>query len=341
MAADQSVVTEYGYDDEGHITSETRNTLTAPPTVERVQPSFVRKDAQRELTITGQNLRGATITTDATGIGIVSVIPGDSPRVVLSLPGTVTNGIHSLNISTPLGSTTANFEVREPLPALLAQPLPLEVVVGGSTQLRLSLGSVADKQVSLSVAVEPEGSISLEHDPLSLSPGGTVFPTVTITGVTAGQTTLRFSAEEFPDLVLNVQVVPATGLQLPTNAQGESYLADSAQLGVMNGQPAVPAAKEFAAVASFKIVLMNGSAPGHLLDEIEPVSLESTEVKVVNGPAPGHLLDEVVQVSLAGTEVKVMNGSAPGHLLPGRQAVWVPGSEVGVSNGTTPEYLER
>ena len=132
LAADNSVVTEYGYDAEGHITSETRNTLTAPPTVERVQPSFVRKGAQRELTLIGQNLRGVTVTTDAVGVSIVSVISGDSPKVVLFLPESVATGIHSISISTPLGSTTANFEVRSPLPALLAHPLPLEVAVGGS-----------------------------------------------------------------------------------------------------------------------------------------------------------------------------------------------------------------
>ena len=289
LAADSSIVTEYGYDAEGHVTSETRNTLTAPPTVERVQPSFVRKGGQRELTLTGQNLRGATITTTVAGIDIISVISGDSLRVVLFLSESIAVGIHSFNVSTPLGSTTANFEIKDLLPALLVHPLPLEVTVGGSTQLRLSLSSVADKQINLSVAVEPEGGISLEHEPLSLSPGGAVFPPVTITGVTAGQATLRFSEEEFSDLVLNVQVVPATASQLPANAQGESYHARSGYLGVMNGSPSLAVLRETAVTVSLEVGVMNGAVPGYLLPDTETIALPGSEVGVNNGPTPEHL----------------------------------------------------
>ena len=290
FAADQSVVTEYGYDAEGHITSETRNILTAPPTVERVQPSFVRKGAQRELTLTGQNLRGATITTDAADIGIVSVIYGATTRVVLSLPETVVNGIHALNINTALGSTTASFEVRSPLPDLLARPLPLDVVVGGGTQLMLSLTAATDIDVTVSMVAETEGVISLSSSTLSLSSGQVVFPAITITGLAIGHTVLRVSTDDLADLELSVQVLSATGSKLPANARGENYTAKSSRLGVMNGQPAVPAARESAVVVTPETELMNGPVPGHLLPEKRAAFILGLQVGVSNGTTPEHLM---------------------------------------------------
>ena len=130
--ADQGVVTEYGYDAEGNITSTTRTLLTAPPVVERVRPSFVRKGGNCEITLIGSNLRSASVTVAAESMGVISVKSGDSPVVVLSVPDSVADGIYSLSVSTALGSTSASFEVRSPLPALNVLPLPLEATAVGN-----------------------------------------------------------------------------------------------------------------------------------------------------------------------------------------------------------------
>ena len=316
VAADGGIVTEYGYDDEGNVTSSARTLLTAPPVVEQVRPAFVRRGGDRELTLVGSNLVGASVTVDAEGMEVVSVKSGASPVVTMSVPESVANGIHSLTVSTALGSASASFEVRSPLPGLRASPLPVEVAVGGSTLLKLSLSAAADTATSLSVAVEPTGMLSLSHSPLSVSVGQSVFPEVTVTGVAAGQGVLRFSSDEFPDLALNVQVVSATGSQLPDSATGESYLAQAPPLGVMNGEPTAPTARELAAVASLELTVMNGPTPGHLMPESQTATIASMELGVVNGPTPGHLLPE-------------------------RQAATIVGAEIGVANGPTPDYLSR
>ena len=288
-AADGGIVTEYGYDDEGNVTSSSRAVLTAPPVVGQVRPAFVRKGGERELTLVGSNLRGASVTVDVEGVEVISVKPGDSPVAVLSVPESVVNGIHSLTVSTALGSTTASFEVRSPLPGLRASPVPLEVAAGSSIKLKLSLSAAVDTATSLSVAVEPAGGVTLSHDPLSVSVGQRVFPEVTVTGVTTGQRVLRFSSDELPDLALSVQVVPATGSQLPDSAGGESYLVQAPLLGVMNGKPEVPATRELAAIASVELRVMNGPVTGHLGPDVEPTTLLGSEVGVANGPTPEHL----------------------------------------------------
>ena len=287
-AADQSIVTEYGYDAEGHITSTTKTLLTAPPVVQQVRPTFVRKGGERELTIIGSNLYGASVTVDVAGVHVVSASPSNSPVVVLSVPESVANGIHSLTVTTALGSASASLEVRSPLPSLHASPLPLEVAAGSSIKFKLSLSSAADTVTMLSVAVEPAGGVTLSHDPLSVAVGQSVFPEVTVTGVTAGQSTLRFSSDEFSGFALSVQV---TDSQLPDSAEGESYQVQAPLLGVMNGEEPVVATApgEFAVVVGLELTVLNGPAPGHLSSGQQTATLPSAEVGVVNGPTPEYL----------------------------------------------------
>ena len=338
-AADQSIVTEYGYDAEGHITSTTKTLLTAPPVVQQVLPTFVRKGGNREVTLVGSNLTGASVTANAEDMGVVSIKSGASPVVTLSVPESVANGIHTLTITTALGSASASIEVRMPLPTLHATPLPLEIATGSSVTLKLSLSAAADVATSLTTAVEPANMLTLSHSPLSVAVGQSAFPEITVTGATAGQGVLRFSSTELADLALNVQVVPATGSQLPDSATGESYLAQAPPLGVMNGEPAAPTIRELAAVASLELTVMNGPTPGHILPERQTATIAGVELGVMNGATPGHLLPEGQTATIAGTVLGVVNGPTPGHLLPEGQTATIASVSLGVVNGPTPGHL--
>ena len=97
LAVDNSIVTEYGYDAEGHIISETRNILTAPPVVKQARSSFLCKGWQREWTIMGSNLHGTAVSTDAAGMDIVLSIPDT----------TASTGIYVFYSNTASGTTVA------------------------------------------------------------------------------------------------------------------------------------------------------------------------------------------------------------------------------------------
>jgi hypothetical protein len=115
----------YSYDQVGNITAVDRRTnCLAPPTFQSVTPGA----APNCFTVTGQNLLGATVTTDIPGASVTDVSSSDDDTSVsfcLLAPTDSCNLIGMATITTPTGS------VQAPVSASGATPLMPDVFANG------------------------------------------------------------------------------------------------------------------------------------------------------------------------------------------------------------------
>lgn len=119
----------YSYDEVGNITAIDRRTnCLAPPTLQSITPG----SAPNCFTVTGQNLLGATVTTNIPGATVTDVTSSDDETSVsfcLLAPVDSCNLVGTATIATPTGS------VQAPISASGATPLTPDVIVSGEISI--------------------------------------------------------------------------------------------------------------------------------------------------------------------------------------------------------------
>jgi YD repeat-containing protein len=119
---EQGNVATYNYDDVGNLLSITRSTGGIPtPKITSISPNGARGGDKINVTITGNALMGAQVTTDNPGIAVSNVrATATSITAVFTLSFIARQGHTTVTVTTSLGSDSTSFTVNPPPPIINA-----------------------------------------------------------------------------------------------------------------------------------------------------------------------------------------------------------------------------
>ena len=256
---EQARVTEYVYDAAGNLLQVTTGAGGAQaPVVNSISPATIRRNQVRTVQITGTGLTGVTVSNPDPGIGIGNL--SVSPTVVsftLTVSATAQLGTQAFTLANAAGSAQATLTVAPPI-VYTVTPNPLAIPPDNvARQFRIEASEADTEPVIFSASTLNPAVAVAGSSPITL-PAGQTQATGTITGIAAGTTVLRLSAQSFVeplDFVVNVTTEFASANVLFTRplglvkgdptapaANSPSGPVLSAPLGVVRGDPSSPAA---------------------------------------------------------------------------------------------------
>ncbi|MDZ4350344.1 MAG: IPT/TIG domain-containing protein [Xanthomonadaceae bacterium] len=215
--AQTRLIERYSYDAAGNIIGIDATVVDGPPRVVDIAPDRIFAGTEREFVITGQNLAGASVSTEWPGLGIVSVQAEDE-RITLTLsaaPG-VDPGAATLTIGSSIGSDTVEVLARPALPKLIANPVPVVVRAGGGLErLELSLAEPASGDWLLEIALDDSAIATLATGQIEIVQGQvTIGGGLAVIGESAGSTRLRVRTEG--EVLLDTSVISTAAVGLST-----------------------------------------------------------------------------------------------------------------------------
>ena len=213
-------ITEYAYDAVGNILEVRRSTDSGPPRVSGVSPAAVRRGQTLRVTITGNRLAGARVSSSDPELDISGLTSAATAvAFTLGVSRAATLGARVFTVSTATGDAIFSLLIEPQLPALVAVPAQLVLTPGQSQQMTLSLSN-ADQvphNVSLSIAAAAVATVI----PTTLSfPAGQTSAVVSVSAIAPGTTILNVASSTLLPAAVGVQVAapqagPATAYALP------------------------------------------------------------------------------------------------------------------------------
>lgn len=192
---DQGNVATYNYDEVGNLISITKSTTAQLlPQISSITPDFVRAGSIVNLTITGSNLLGSSITTDNPGIEITQVkITDTSIIATFSVAASARQGTTIVTATNPIGSASINISDYPPSPVPTISP-SVKVVQpnGGTGTMTIALTNPDIFPTTITLNIE-NVSIATVDTTQVIIPAGETQATVTITGNNPGITTITAS----------------------------------------------------------------------------------------------------------------------------------------------------
>jgi len=186
----------YHYDPVGNMLSITRETVDElQPQVGGIDPDFGRAGISVGVTITGQNLLGAVVTTDNPGIVVTDSRATDATiTATFVISAAARQGPATVSLDTGLGVRTAAFTVLPPAPVPTLSPRVLALTPGAQATLTVNLSNtdVLDTEVVLTLADSTVASLSTAS--LTIPAGERTAP-LTVTAAAVGTTTLTAASE--------------------------------------------------------------------------------------------------------------------------------------------------
>ena len=244
-------VVEYRYDAAGNLLEVSGNLPVTPPTVSTVTPDSLRRGQSAQITLTGDGLGYASVTSPSSALTLSGVSAQPSAIAFnLSVADDAPLGAQTFTVSSSAGSANFAVTVNPKLPVLLVAPVPLAVApdsVPRSFIITLSNPDTVAHTVNLATSNPAIATVSPAS--LSVAPGQTSV-LASIAGVLGGSTTLSLTSPtlqtvQVPVFVtaefagINTSHAPLLGVVLETPpgppATQTVQLGASADVGVVIG----------------------------------------------------------------------------------------------------------
>ena len=186
----------YHYDAVGNILSITRETVDElQPQFTGMNPQAGRRESSVDVTITGANLDGSTVTTDNPGIMINdSHAASNAVTATFVIAPDARLGPTNVTVNAGLGSGTLAFTVYPALPRLSFAPRVLALTPGGSAQVNLVLSTSDVFETTVNLGVADTGVATVSPLAATIAAGQVSVPVV-VTGGAAGTTVLTATTE--------------------------------------------------------------------------------------------------------------------------------------------------
>jgi YD repeat-containing protein len=198
---------EYRYDAAGNLLEVTGNLPVTAPAVSTVTPDGLRRGQSAQITLSGAGLAYASVASPSAALTVGGVNAQPATLVFdLAVAADAPLGAQTFTISNSAGSANFAFTVNPKLPALSVAPLPLAVApdnVPRSFTITLSNADSVAHTVNLATSNAAIAAVSPAS--LSIAPGQTS-GLASITGVSAGSTTLSLTSPSLPAVAAPVFV---------------------------------------------------------------------------------------------------------------------------------------
>jgi hypothetical protein len=128
-AATERVV-DYEYDGAGNIVRIITQEQSVPPVISPLNPSFINQGQSRRITVTGSNLLGVEVSTDAPGLSIVAVDADESGisfQLTAASQAAIGNAI--IRFTTGIGEVQQSIFVAEAGPVISTSPNPITIAL--------------------------------------------------------------------------------------------------------------------------------------------------------------------------------------------------------------------
>jgi YD repeat-containing protein len=192
---EQGRVTQYVYDPAGNILQVITGAGGAQtPTVVSVSPNALRRGEAKLFTIVGSGFTGAHVASPNGELDITN-LRATATQVSFTLAAGLAAplGAQTFTISNAAGSAPATIIVNPALPKASVDPTPLAIPpdnVARQIAIRLSSADTVPHVVALSVS-----NTNMSISPATVTiPAGQIQATATVTGITAGQSTITLTS---------------------------------------------------------------------------------------------------------------------------------------------------
>jgi YD repeat-containing protein len=247
---DGARVTEYVYDAAGNLLQVITGGTATAPAVTAFSPGSIRRNQSLQAQITGSGLNGVSLSSDDPAIVFTGLtVSATSVSFRLLAYKEARLGAHTLSLRNAAGSTSVSFQVQATIDYTFG-PVPIAIPPDSSTRSYRIDASAADSQAlsltvsSLNTAIARPGVTAI-----SLAAGATQ-ATGTVIGVAEGVTALRFTS---PTLIEAMEVQVGV-----TSEYAAATVARSRPLGLVKGDPTVPAANTPSQAISAVLGLVKG-----------------------------------------------------------------------------------
>jgi YD repeat-containing protein len=188
-------VVEYRYDAAGNLLEVSDNLPVTPPTVSTVTPDSLRRGQSAQITLTGDALGYASVTSPSSALTLSGVTAQPSTLAFnLSVADDAPLGAQTFTVSSSAGSANFAITVNPKLPVLSVAPVPLAVApdsVPRSFTITLSNPDTVAHTVNLATSNPAIATVSPAS--LSVAPGQTSV-LASIAGLSGGSTTLSLTS---------------------------------------------------------------------------------------------------------------------------------------------------
>lgn len=205
----------YDYDAAGNLVSVRVIEIGGAPSVNVIEPAFMRRDALVRFLATGQNLDQVQVSASDPAVLISDILYVDSEQVEFSaVTQSADLGPTDINFSNLLGATSKPITVGERLRIIATNPSPLIIAEGSTRSVSVRIDEPFDADKRFEVAVSDSLVVSVPNsNSFTLSAGQSEFE-VLVSGLTIGNTQLIIS--QIDDSLVNtvaVKVLEAASLQ--------------------------------------------------------------------------------------------------------------------------------
>jgi YD repeat-containing protein len=280
----------YHYDAVGNLLAITRTSTQPAPVITGITPSSGRAGETVTVTITGNNLLGATLSTTYAGLTISNITAAPTQiTATFTLAETAAQGTATIQVTTASGSASVGFSIMPAPPALTLSPTEVSIEVGQSVTFTVRLAQTDPYDVQVTLALSDAAIAQVSTTQVTI-PAGQLTQTVTVTGLAGGNTALIAKAAG-KQAQAAITVYPAlTG----------TILAYASTVSVAFPPTALPPLTQLTASPAVSVAFPTGSQPVTL----GPVEAESVSVAFPTGSQPMVL----GPVGATGVSVQIAEG---------------------------------
>lgn len=199
-------VTEYAYDAVGNILEVRRSSEAGPPAITSVVPANVRRGQSLRITIGGNRLSGARVTTSDPELDINSLTAATTGvSFTLSASAAAALGARVFTLSTSTGSAIFSLMIDPYLPTLSLAPSPLTLSAGQSQQVTITLSNPDQVAHTLSLAIANSAVASVSPASITFQPGQTQ-AMASVSAIAAASTALNVGSVTLGPTALGIYV---------------------------------------------------------------------------------------------------------------------------------------
>ncbi|WP_374692548.1 Ig-like domain-containing protein [Accumulibacter sp.] len=247
-------ITEYAYDAVGNILEVRRSIDSGPPRVSGVSPAALRRGQTLRVTITGNRLAGARVSSSDPELDISGLTSAATAvAFTLGVSPAATLGARVFTASTATGDAIFSLMIDPQVPTLDFSPSPATLTAGGSQTVTFMLSNADTVAHSLTLTSTNTAVATVSPDSISFQAGQTQ-ATGTVTAVASGTAAVTVNSQTLGQTSLGIYV------SAPFSGQGAAY---AAPVGVLRRAGAAPSGVGPIVAPNVGVVRQSAAAGGN------------------------------------------------------------------------------
>lgn len=253
-------ITEYAYDAVGNILEVRRSTDTGPPRVSSVSPTAVRRGQTLRVTLSGNRLAGARVSSSDAELDISGLTSAATAvAFTLGVSPAATLGARVFTLSTATGDAIFSMMIDPQVPTLDFAPSPVTLTAGQSQTVTLTLSSPDTTAHSMALNSTNTAVATVSPGSISFHPGQTQ-ALASVSAIATGTAAMTVDSQTLGQASLGLYV------SAPFSGQGAAY---AAPVGVVRLAGAAPPA--VGPIVAPSVGLVRQSAPSGGSYRVDPL----------------------------------------------------------------------